>query len=141
MVAIRSTTCAYTCMLRMWCLALCWIILEARNLSMLLEELGKWHKESTRVWKDNKAAIMIAEAESSSAGRAKRIDVRFKKVVEIIGDGTVRGRYVITTGRQRLQLCRHHGEGIERDQVQVGARCTRDMRVTAQRERHDVEID
>ena len=61
--------------------ALCSIILEVRYLRMLLEELGISQKESTLVWEDNKAAIVIAEAESSSAGRAKHIDVRFKKVV------------------------------------------------------------
>ena len=39
---------------------------------------------------------MIAEAESSNAGRTKHIDVRFKKVVESVRDGTVRVRYVPT---------------------------------------------
>ena len=63
---------------------------------MLLEELGNSHKDSTLVWEDNKAAIVIAEAESSSAGRAKHIDVRFKKVVESVHDGTVRVHYVPT---------------------------------------------
>jgi len=76
--------------------ALCSIILEVRYLRMLLEELGNSQKESTLVWEDNKAAIVIAEAESSSAGRAKHIDVRFKKVVESVRDGTVRVRYVPT---------------------------------------------
>ena len=72
--------------------ALCSIIFEVRYLRMLLEELGNSQKESTLVWEDNKAAIVIAEAESSSAGRAKHIDVRFKKVVESVRDGTVRVR-------------------------------------------------
>ena len=76
--------------------ALCSIILEVRYLRMLLEELGNSQKESTFVWEDNQAAIVIAEAESSGAGRAKHIDVRFKKVVESVRDGTVHVRHVPT---------------------------------------------
>ena len=40
--------------------------------------------------------LRSAEGESSSAGRAKHIDVRFKKVAESVRDGTVRVRYVPT---------------------------------------------
>jgi len=46
--------------------ALCSIILKVHYLRMLLEELGISQKESTLVWEDNKAAIVIAEGESWS---------------------------------------------------------------------------
>ena len=36
---------------------------------------------------------MVAENESSSAGRCKHIDVKFKFVAEAIGDGAVKIRY------------------------------------------------
>ncbi len=41
-----------------------------------------------------RAAITIAECEESSAGRAKHIDVRFKKNAESVHDGTVRLRCI-----------------------------------------------
>ena len=74
--------------------ALCSMILEVRYSCMILEELGNPREMGDGSWEDNKAAVVIAEAESSSAGQAKHIDVRFKKVVESVRDGTVRVRYV-----------------------------------------------
>ena len=45
------------------------------------------------IWEDNRATIMIAENDSSSAGRCKHIDVRFRFVAEAVRDGVVRVRY------------------------------------------------
>ena len=73
--------------------ALCWVILEVRCWRMLLNS----EKESTLVWQD-KQGCHRAGAESSSAGRAKHIDVRLKEVVENVRDGTVRVRYAPTHG-------------------------------------------
>ena len=48
------------------------------------------------LWEDNKAAIIVAEGETSSAGRSKHIDVSFKHVAQSIRDGVARVRYVST---------------------------------------------
>ena len=48
------------------------------------------------LWEDNKAAIIVAEGETSSAGRSKHIDVRFKHVAQSIREGVARVRYVST---------------------------------------------
>ena len=45
---------------------------------------------------DNKAAILIAENECSSAGRSQHIDVRFKFVAQAVVEGAVRVRYTPT---------------------------------------------
>ena len=45
---------------------------------------------------DNKAAIIVAEVEMSSAGRSKHIDVRLKHVAQSIREGVARVRYVST---------------------------------------------
>jgi hypothetical protein len=59
-------------------------------------ELGHKKAESTLIWEDNKAAILIAENECRSAGRSKHIDVRYKFVVEAVTEGSVRERYTPT---------------------------------------------
>jgi hypothetical protein len=76
--------------------ALCSAILEVRYLRQFLNELGHKQEEPTLLWEDNKAAIIIAEGETSSAGRSKHIDVRFKHVAQSIREGVARVRYVST---------------------------------------------
>ena len=78
--------------------ALCSAILEVRYLRQFLNELGHRQEEPTLLWEDNKAAIIIAEGETSSAGRSKHIDVRFKHVAQSIREGVARVRYVSTKG-------------------------------------------
>ena len=68
-------------------------VCEVKYLRALLHDLGWTQQEPTLVWEDNRAAIMVAENESSSAGRCKHIDVKFKFVAEAIGDGAVKIRY------------------------------------------------
>ena len=53
-------------------------------------------QESTLIWEDKKAAILIAENECSSAGRSQHIDVRFKFVAQAVVEGAVRVRYTPT---------------------------------------------
>ena len=53
-------------------------IVEAKYLRQLLTELGYPQPEPTLIWEDNKAAIIVAESEASSASRCKHIDVRFR---------------------------------------------------------------
>ena len=76
--------------------ALCSEVCEVKYLRSLMRELGLKQAESTLIWEDNKAAILIAENECSSAGRSKHIDVRYKFVAQAITEGSVRVRYTPT---------------------------------------------
>jgi hypothetical protein len=58
-----------------------------------IRELGCPQEEPTLIWEDNKACILLAENESSSAGRCKHIDTKFRFVAEAISDGVVKIRY------------------------------------------------
>ena len=73
--------------------ALCSMVCEVKYLRSLMAELGFPQEEPTLIWEDNRATIMIAENDSSSAGRCKHIDVRFRFVAEAVRDGVVRVRY------------------------------------------------
>ena len=74
-------------------MALCSMVCEVKYLRSLMAELGFPQEEPTLIWEDNRATIMIAENDSSSAGRCKHIDVRFRFVAEAVRDGAVRVRY------------------------------------------------
>ena len=50
----------------------------------LMNELGRPQKTGTLLWEDNKACLIIAEGETSVAGRSKHIDIKFKYVTENI---------------------------------------------------------
>ena len=76
--------------------ALCSEVCEVKYLRSLMRELGHKQREPTLIWEDNKAAILIAENECSSAGRSKHIDVRFKFVAQAIAEEAVRVRYTPT---------------------------------------------
>jgi len=65
-------------------------------LRQFLNELGHRQVQPTLLWEDNKAAIIVAEGETSSAGRSKHIDVRFKHVAQSIREGVARVRYIST---------------------------------------------
>ena len=73
---------------------LCSAILELRYLRQLVADLGYEQEGPTVIWEDNKACIIVAEGDVSSAGRSKHIDVRFKAVAQSVKDGTVCVRYV-----------------------------------------------
>jgi hypothetical protein len=68
-------------------------VCEVKYLRMLLRELGCPQEESTLILEDNKACILLAENESSSAGRCKHIDTKFRFVAETISNGVVKIRY------------------------------------------------
>ena len=76
--------------------ALCNEVCETRYLRQLMGELGREQVEPTLIWEDNKAAILIAESECSSAGRSKHIDLRMKFVAQAISEQIVRIRYTPT---------------------------------------------
>lgn len=113
--------------------SLCNLILEVRYIRMLLEELGHAQGDSTLIWEDNKATILIAEGESSSAGRAKHIDVRFKKVAESVRDGTVRVRYVPTDW--------NYADIMTKPLMEVKFKRCRDMCVTPRTADKDRSVD
>ena len=50
-------------------------------------------QEPPLLWEDNKVVIIIAEGGTSSTGRSKHIDVRFKHVAQSIREGVARVRY------------------------------------------------
>ena len=77
-------------------LALCAEVCEVKYLRNLLADLGYEQKESTLIWEDNRAAILVAQQECSSAGRCKHIDIRYRFVAEAIKDRIVRVRYTPT---------------------------------------------
>ena len=74
-------------------IALCSSVCEIMYIRNLLQELGFAQSEPTLVWEDNKACILLAEQESSSAGRCKHIDIKFRFVAEALKDRIVRVRY------------------------------------------------
>ena len=67
---------------------LCSTILEIRYLRPLVADLCYEQEGPTIIWENNKACIIIAEGDASSAGRSKHIDVRFKAVAQSVKDGT-----------------------------------------------------
>jgi hypothetical protein len=74
-------------------------ILEVRHLRQFLNELGYRQEEPKLSWEDNKAAIIVAEGETSSAGRSKHIDVRFKHVAQTRGSSASQIRV------DKMELC------------------------------------
>ena len=76
--------------------ALCAAVCEVKYIRSLMRDLGYPQDDASLVWEDNKAAILIAENECSSAGRSKHIDVKFKFVAQAIAEGVVRIRYIST---------------------------------------------
>jgi hypothetical protein len=76
--------------------ALCSEVCEVKYIRNLLDDLGFQQQEATLIWEDNRAAILVAEQETSSAGRCKHIDTRFRFVSEAIRQRVVRVRYTPT---------------------------------------------
>jgi hypothetical protein len=70
---------------------------EIHYLRQLMEELGKPQQEGTVLWEDNKACIILAEGETSSGGRSKHIDVKFRYIAENVRSGEVCVRYIPTS--------------------------------------------
>ena len=55
---------------------------EVIYLRKLLEEIGFPQIGATVIWEDNKAAILAAEGETSSTGRMKHVDIKFRFIAE-----------------------------------------------------------
>jgi hypothetical protein len=73
--------------------ALCSEVCEVKYIRNLLADLGHDQVDSTLIWEDNRAAILVAQQECSSAGRCKHIDLRFRFVAMAIKQNIVRVRY------------------------------------------------
>ena len=71
-------------------------VAEVKYVRMMLEELGHPQGEPTIVDEDNTACIMMSSNETSSAGRCRHVDVKFRFVGEAIERKIVRLRYVPT---------------------------------------------
>ncbi len=58
--------------------------------------MGFTQTEPTLIYEDNRAAIMVAEAECSAGGRLKHVDVKFRFATEAVRNKEVRVRYIPT---------------------------------------------
>jgi hypothetical protein len=63
---------------------------EAIWLRLLLKEIGFAQTEHTLLYEDNRACIKIAEANNSSRGRVKHIDVRYHVIRDYVRDGKIK---------------------------------------------------
>ncbi len=90
----KDDTLGYLSMdLKSFYVALSMEVCEVKYLRMRFRELGCPQEEPTLIWEDNKTCILLAENESSSTGRFKHIDTKFRFVAEAISDGVVKIRY------------------------------------------------
>ena len=71
-------------------------IQEVKYLRQLLEDMGYKQMESTLIYEDNRACILMASNESSSAGRCKHIHIKFRFTAEAILMKEVRVRCIPT---------------------------------------------
>ena len=76
--------------------ALADMICEVKYLRELARGLGFTQTEPTLIYEDNRAAIMVAEAECSAGGRLKHVDVKFRFATEAVRNKEVRVRYIPT---------------------------------------------
>ncbi len=72
------------------------MICEDKYLRELARGLGFVQAEPTLIYKDNRAAIMVAEAECSAGGRLKHVDVKYRFATEAVRNREVRVRYIPT---------------------------------------------
>ena len=75
---------------------LCGAVVELCYLRQLMGELGHPQEKGTVLWEDNKACIILAEGETSSGGRSKHVDVKFRFIAENVRNGVVSVRYIPT---------------------------------------------
>jgi len=71
-------------------------IQEIKYLRQLLKDLGYEQMEPTLIYEDNRACILMASNESSSAGRCKHVHIKFRFTAEAILAKEVRIRYIPT---------------------------------------------
>ena len=76
---------------------MCAATMEICYLRQLMNELGRPQKTGTLLWQDNKACLILAEGETSGAGRSKYIDIKFKYVTENIQNGSANLRFILTS--------------------------------------------
>jgi len=69
---------------------------EIKYLRQLLKDLGHEQTQSTLIYEDNRACIMMASNEASSAGRCKHVHIKFRFTAEAIMAKEIRVRYIPT---------------------------------------------
>ena len=69
---------------------------EIKYLRQLLKDLGHVQTQSTLIYEDNRACIMMASNEASSAGRCKHVHIKFRFTAEAIMAKEIRVRYIPT---------------------------------------------
>ena len=84
---------------------------------MLLSELGCPQEEPTLIWEDNKTCSLLSENESSSTGRWKHNDTKFRFVTEVISDDIVKILYNTSS-----QVCK--GGSVKVKVVELGLKST-----------------
>jgi hypothetical protein len=62
----------------------------------LARGLGFAQAEPTLIYEDNRAEIMVAEAECSAGGRLKHVDVKYRFATEAVRNREVRVSYIPT---------------------------------------------
>jgi hypothetical protein len=72
------------------------MICEVKYLRELARGLGFAQAEPTLIYEDNRAAIMVAEAECSAGGRLKHVDVKYRFATEAVRNREVRVCYIPT---------------------------------------------
>jgi hypothetical protein len=98
--------------------ALADMICEVKYLRELARGLGFTQTEPTLIYEDNRAAIMVAEAECSAGGRLKHVDVKFRFATEAVRNKEVRVRYIPTNLNfadlmTKALVPKKHKEGVE----------------------------
>jgi hypothetical protein len=119
-------------------IALADMICEVKYLRELARGLGFAQAEPTIIYEHNHVVIMTAEAEWSTGGRLKHVDVKYRFTTEAVRNTEVRRRYIPTNLNfadimTKALVSKKHKESVE---LIVNAKDTYRI-VTARREMTD----
>ncbi len=94
------------------------MICEVKYLRELSRGLGFGQIEPTLIYEDNRGVILTAEAECSSGGRLKHVDVKFRFATEAVRNREVRVRYIPTNLNlvyimTKALVPKKHKEGVD----------------------------
>ena len=98
--------------------ALAEMICEVKYSRELARGLGFEQTEPTLIYEDNRAAILTAEAECSTEGRLKHVDVKYRFATEAVRKRVVRVRYNPTNMNlshimTKALVPKKHKEGVD----------------------------
>jgi hypothetical protein len=108
-VTLSSAEAEYVTLSDMFC--------EVKYLWELARGLGFGQTEPTLIYEDNRAAILTAEAECSTVGRLKYVDVKFRFATESVRDREVWVCYIPTNlnfadNMTKVLVPKKHKEGV-----------------------------